>query len=64
MSEFFDVVTPKEAIKKLLSKKNFPEMVSEKINTVNSDSGILSQDIKSSINLPHVNRSSMDGYAI
>ena len=64
MSEFFDVVTPKEAIKKLLSKKNFPEMVSEKINTVNSDSRILSQDIKSSINLPHFNRSSMDGYAI
>ena len=50
MSEFFDVVTPKEAIKKLLSKKNFPEMISEKINTVNSDSRILSQDIKSSIN--------------
>ena len=64
MSEFFDVVTPKEAIKKLLSKKNFPAMVSEKINTVNSDSRILSQDIKSSINLPHFNRSSMDGYAI
>ena len=64
MSEFFDVVTPKEAIKKLLSKKNFPEMISEKINTVNSDGRILSQDIKSSINLPHFNRSSMDGYAI
>ena len=64
MSEFFDVVTPKEAIKKLLSEKNFPEMISEKINTVNSDSRILSQDIKSSINLPHFNRSSMDGYAI
>ena len=64
MSEFFDVVTPKEAIKKLLSKKNFPAMVSEKINTVNSDSRILFQDIKSSINLPHFNRSSMDGYAI
>ena len=64
MSEFFDVVTPKEAIKKLLSKKKFPEMVSEKINTVNSNGRILSQDIKSSINLPHFNRSSMDGYAI
>ena len=64
MSEFFEVVTPKEGIKRLLSKKNFPIMVSEKINTVNSDSRILSQDIKSSLNLPHFNRSSMDGYAI
>lgn len=64
MSEFFDVITPKEAIKKLLSEKNFPAMVSEKINTVNSNRRILSQDIKSSINLPHFNRSSMDGYAI
>jgi len=64
LSEFFEVVTPKEGIKRLLSKKNFPIMVSEKINTVNSDSRILSQDIKSSLNLPHFNRSSMDGYAI
>jgi len=64
LSEFFDVITPKEAIKKLLSEKNFPAMVSEKINTVNSNRRILSQDIKSSINLPHFNRSSMDGYAI
>ena len=64
MSEFFDVVTPKEAINKLLSEKNFPEMISEKINTVDSNSRILNQDIKSEVNLPHFNRSSMDGYAI
>jgi len=64
LSEFFEVVTPKEGIKRLLSNKKFPIMVSEKINTVNSDSRILSQDIKSSLNLPHFNRSSMDGYAI
>ena len=64
MSEFFDVVTPKEAINKLLSEKNFPEMISEKINTVDSNGRILNQDIKSEVNLPHFNRSSMDGYAI
>ena len=64
MSEFFDVVTPKEAIKKLLSEKNFPEMISEKVDTINSDGRILYHDIKSDINLPHFNRSSMDGYAI
>ena len=64
MSEFFDVVTPKEAINKLLSEKNFPKMISEKINTVDSNSRILNQDIKSEVNLPHFNRSSMDGYAI
>ena len=61
MSEFFDVVTPKEAIKKkLFSEKNFPEMISEKVDTINSDGRILHPDI----NLPHFNRSSMDGYAI
>ena len=59
MSEFFDVVTPKEAIKKKLS-----EMISEKVDTINSDGHILYHDIKSDINLPHFNRSSMDGYAI
>ena len=65
MSEFFDVVTSKEAIKKkLLSEKNFPEMISEKVGTINSDGRILYHDIKSDINLPHFNRSSMDGYAI
>ena len=65
MSEFFDVVTQKEAIKKkLLSEKNFPVMTSEKVDTINSDGRILYYDIKSDINLPHFNRSSMDGYAI
>ena len=51
MSEFFDVVTPKEAINKLLSEKNFPEMISEKINTVDSNGRILNQDIKSEVNI-------------
>ena len=60
MSEFFDAVTPKEAIKKLLSEKNFPKMISGKVNTINSCDRILYHDI----NLPHFNRSSMDGYAI
>ena len=49
MSEFFDVVTPKEAIKKLLSEKNFPEMISEKVDTINSDGRILYYDIKPDI---------------
>ncbi len=64
MSEFFDVVTPEEAINMLLSENNFPKMISEKINTIDSNGRILTQDIKSEINLPHFNRSSMDGYAI
>ena len=51
MSEFFDVVTQKEAIKKkLLSEKNFPEMISEKVDTINSDGRILYYDIKPDIN--------------
>tara|TARA_B100000029_G_scaffold235772_1_gene232901 strand:+ start:4355 stop:5590 length:1236 start_codon:yes stop_codon:yes gene_type:complete len=64
LSEFFDVVTPEEAINMLLSENNFPKMISEKINTIDSNGRILTQDIKSEINLPHFNRSSMDGYAI
>ena len=64
MSEFFDVVTPEEAINMLFSENNFPKMISEKINTIDSNGRILTQDIKSEINLPHFNRSSMDGYAI
>ena len=39
-------------------------MISEKVDTINSDGRILYYDIKSDINLPHFNRSSMDGYAI
>ena len=39
-------------------------MTSEKVATINSDGRILYYDIKSDINLPHFNRSSMDGYAI
>ena len=39
-------------------------MISEKVGTINSDGRILYHDIKSDINLPHFNRSSMDGYAI
>ena len=39
-------------------------MISEKVDTINSDGRILYHDIKSDINLPHFNRSSMDGYAI
>ena len=65
MSEFFDVVTQKKKLlKKLLSGKNFPVMTSEKVGTINSDGRILYYDIKSDINLPHFNWSSMDGYAI
>ena len=39
-------------------------MISEKVDTINSDGHILYHDIKSDINLPHFNRASMDGYAI
>ena len=39
-------------------------MTSENVDTINSDGRILYYDIKSDINLPHFNRSSMDGYAI
>ena len=64
MSEFFEVHSPSIAISKITSNKEFPSLRMGLIKTINSLDRIIAEDIISDIDLPHFDRSSMDGYAI
>ena len=64
MSEFFEVHSPSIAISKITSNKEFPSLRMDLIKTINSLDRIIAEDIISDIDLPHFDRSSMDGYAI
>lgn len=64
MTEFFNVLNPNDAILKITSNKNFPKSKTEIIDTFSAHNRINAKNIYSPTELPHFNRSSMDGYAI
>ena len=64
MSEFFEVVSPAEAISKITSHNDFPSLKTETLDTISCHNRITSENVTSNSDLPHFNRSSMDGYAI
>ena len=64
MTEFFNVLNPNDAILKITSNKNFPKSKTEIIDTFSAHKRINAKNIYSPTELPHFNRSSMDGYAI
>ena len=64
MSEFFEVVSPNEAISKIISHNDFPTLKSETVDTISCHNRITSENVISNSDLPHFDRSSMDGYAI
>tara|TARA_Y100000994_G_scaffold14004_2_gene10815 strand:+ start:1738 stop:2970 length:1233 start_codon:yes stop_codon:yes gene_type:complete len=64
MSEFFEVVSPAEAISKITSHNDFRSLKTETLDTISCHNRITSENVTSNSDLPHFNRSSMDGYAI
>lgn len=59
--KFFNVVTPEEARKILLE---ISPVETEIIETIRARARVLAADLYSQVDLPHFNRSAMDGYAV
>jgi molybdopterin molybdotransferase len=58
---FFKVLAPKEALRLLLQVN---PVASEGVATVAARNRVLSEDLRSAVDLPHFNRAAMDGYAV
>ena len=61
MKAFFKVVTPAEALELL---RQVAAVDSEAVDTVDARGRVLSQDLRSRVDLPHFDRAAMDGYAV
>lgn len=62
--DFFNVVTVERAKELILEKFKDFNFETEKVDILNANGRILSEDLYSSINVPEFNRSTVDGYAI
>ncbi|HEY7555749.1 MAG TPA: gephyrin-like molybdotransferase Glp [Candidatus Binatia bacterium] len=61
MKTFFEVVTPKEALRMLLSAA---PVGAETLTTIEARGRVLAEDLYSQVDLPHFHRAAMDGYAV
>lgn len=59
--KFFKVVTPEEARRILL---DVPPVDTEVIQTIHARNRVLGEDLYSAVDLPHFDRSAMDGYSV
>lgn len=62
--DFFNVVTVEKAKILILEKFKDFNFKTEKVDILNTNGRILSEDLYSSINVPEFNRSTVDGYAV
>jgi molybdopterin molybdotransferase len=58
---FFKVLAPQEALRLLLQVN---PVAAERVATVAARARVLSEDLRSDVDLPHFNRAAMDGYAV
>ena len=58
---FFHVLTPNEALRRLLEVR---PVTAESIGTIGARGRVLAEDLYSSVDLPHFHRAAMDGYAV
>ena len=58
---FFKVLAPQEALQLLLQ---VTPVAAERVATVAARARVLSEDLRSAVDLPHFNRAAMDGYAV
>jgi molybdopterin molybdotransferase len=58
---FFKVLAPQEALRLLLQ---VTPVAAELVATVAARARVLSEDLRSAVDLPHFNRAAMDGYAV
>lgn len=58
---FFHVLTPDEALRRLLQVK---PVEAERIRTAGARGRVLAEDLFSAVDLPHFHRAAMDGYAV